>query len=166
MCGPGKIDDDEQATTGGDHVGDNQDDTNDDQDEITFVISEDTKVRPSTIEDASTRELVNTIVANTKQHIAAQISLVSAEPETPRKGGLAHVIMQTALGQLADDASGKSKYVGIFFDVKVAGESNSRPQYRQPPLRPDYFKRLMDMARTRKNPDEEAIAESDCFFFG
>jgi hypothetical protein len=159
---------DEEATAGMDDTNDVVMDDAGDDSEITFVIpgSGDAPqiiVRPNTIQDISTRELVNTIIANTKQHIAAQISLVAAEPETPHKGGLAHVIMQTALGQV-DASKTKNKYIGIFFDVKVAGESNSRPHYRQPPLRPEFYKRLIDMARTRKDPAEDSITENDCFF--
>ena len=110
------------------------------------------RINVNSITDPSKRQMVDSVIANTQQHIAAQIVLISGSPDTPHKGGLAQAVMTSAFGRVqpvVDSDPNKNKYIGIFLDVKTTGEPNHRPNIRQPPLRPDPYKRLIEMARGR-----------------
>ena len=127
------------------------------------------KIKASSVTDPAKRQIVESIIANTQQHIAAQICLLPVSPLEPHKGGLQKAVMQTALGKIkaiVDESDpGKSKYIGIFYDTKVTGEANSKPHLRVPPLRPEPFKRLIELARTRDTADDdETISDGDMFF--
>lgn len=151
-------------------------DASDDNDIIFVIPATDTTAAPNrinvnSISDPSKRQLVESVIANTQQHIAAQIVLISGSPDTPHKGGLAQAVMTSAFGRVQpviDGDPNKSKYIGIFLDVKTTGEPNHRPNIRQPPLRPEPYKRLIEMARSRGRGDEtetdDGIDETDMFF--
>ncbi len=67
-----------------------------------------------------------------------------------RGGGIAHGTSQ--------------KYVGIFYDPKVAGESTVRPHLRCPNFRPQHMKKLIGVALKLKDDEGEAIDEGDLYF--
>ena len=110
-------------------------------------------VKASVVPDGPKREMLDSIIANTRQNMNAQIALISQEPDVPHPHGLHTAVMETPLGKLRGcpdpDDPAKSKYVGIFFDPKVSGEANHRPQLRMPPLRMDNYRRLIELARAR-----------------
>ena len=112
---------------------------------------------------------MDSIVANTRQTIKAQICLVAQEPEVPHPHGLFAAMMETPAGKLRGAPNEKdpsqSKYVGIVFDPKLAGEANHRPQLRVPPLRLDNYKRLIELARGRFGTEVgDDIPEGDLYF--
>ena len=110
-------------------------------------------VKASTVQDGPKREMLDSIITNTRQNVSAQITLVSQEPDAPHPHGLHVALMETPVGKLRGSHNekdpGHSKYIGIFFDPKVSGEANHRPQWRMPPLRMDNYKRLIELARGR-----------------
>jgi hypothetical protein len=57
------------------------------------------------------------------------------------------------VGQLRESPSpsdpSASKYIGIFYDQKLSGEANHKPQLRVPTLRYESLKRLIELARSR-----------------
>ena len=61
--------------------------------------------------------MLESIIANTRQHIATQIKLVVQEPDTAHPHGLLAAIMDTPVGQLRSSPSpsdpSASKYIGI-----------------------------------------------------
>jgi len=126
-------------------------------------------IKASSIEDGAKREILDSIVANTRQTIKAQICLVAQEPEVPHPHGLFAAMMETPAGKLRGAPNEKdpsqSKYVGIVFDPKLAGEANHRPQLRVPPLRLDNYKRLIELARGRFGTEVgDDIPEGDLYF--
>ena len=74
-------------------------------------------IKASSIEDGAKREILDSIVANTRQTIKAQIRLVAQEPEVPHPHGLFAAMMETPAGKLRGAPNEKdpsqSKYVGI-----------------------------------------------------
>jgi len=128
-----------------------------------------TTVKASAVHEGPKREMLESIIANTRQHIEAQIQLVVQEPDEPHPHGLHAEIMATPVGKLrgspspADPAS--SKYIGVFYDPKLSGEANHRPQLRVPPLRYEPFKRLIELARGRFGPEVgDDIPDGDLYF--
>ena len=59
-----------------------------------------TIVKASAIQDGARRDLLDSIINNTRQNIAAQIHLVPQEPDTPYPHGLPAAVMATPLGKL------------------------------------------------------------------
>ena len=126
-------------------------------------------VRASAVHDGPKREMLESIIANTRQHIAAQIKLVVQEPDTAHPHGLHAAVMETPVGQLRGSPSpsdpSASKYIGIFYDPKLSGEANHRPQLRVPPLRYESLKRLIELARSRFGAVVgDDIPEGDLYF--
>ena len=57
--------------------------------------------------------------------------------------------------------------MGVFYDVKLSGECDSRPQWRMPTLRGEHLKRLLEIARSRfpvEEVDNNEIPEGDLYF--
>ena len=83
-----------------------------------------TIVRASVVHEGPNRDMLESIIANTRQHIAAQIKLVVQEPDTPHLHGLHAAVMDTPVGQLRGSPSpsdpSASKYIGIFYDPQFA----------------------------------------------
>ena len=127
-------------------------------------------MRASAAHDGPKREMLESIIANTRQHIEAQIQLVVQEPDTPRPHGLHAAVMETPVGQLCgspcpSDPSA-SKYIGVFYDPKVSGQANHWPQLRVPPMRYESFKRLIEFARIRFGVEVgDDIPEGDLYLF-
>jgi hypothetical protein len=127
-------------------------------------------VRASAVHEGPKRDMLESIIANTRQHIAAQIKLVVQEPDTAHPHGLLAAVMDTPVGQLRGSPSpsdpSASKYIGIFYDPKLSGEANHRPQLRVPPLRYESLKRLIELARSRFGVEVgDDIPEGDLYFF-
>ncbi len=57
-----------------------------------------------------------------------------------------------------------SRYVGILYDPKNAGEATHRPQLRVPPLRMDLHKAAMDVAFKRRGGDGVDLDDGDLYF--
>ena len=97
--------------------------------------------------------MLESINANTRQHIAAHIKLGVQEAGTAHPHGLHAAIMETPMVQLHGSPSpsdpSASKYIGIFYDPQLSGEANHKPQLRVPPLRYESLKRLIEEARSR-----------------
>ena len=112
-------------------------------------------VKASQVQDVARRETIRSIMSATRQHTAAQIHLITQDPQDPHPHGLSlsAALTATAGGKLRGDPQpdnpAKSKYIGVFYDFKVAGEANHRPMMRVPPLRADQLRRLIDIARSR-----------------
>lgn len=125
-----------------------------------------TLVRASMVQDQAKRDMLDDIINSTRQTIAAHIHLLPQEPSEPHNHGLLGAVMGTPLGKLRGspdlDTPIKSKYIGVFYDPKVAGEANHRPMQRIPPLRSEPMRRLLDVALNRFGPDE--IPEGDLYF--
>ena len=73
------------------------------------------------------------------------------------------------MGQLRGSPSpsdpSASKYIGTFYDPKLSGEGNHRPQLRVPPLQDESFKRLAELARSRFGVEVgDDIPEGDLYF--
>jgi hypothetical protein len=87
-------------------------------------------VRASAVHEGPNRDMLESIIANTRQHIAAQIKLVVQEPDTAHPHGLHAAVMATPVGQLRGSPSpsdpSASKYIGIFYDPKLSGDANHR----------------------------------------
>ncbi len=110
------------------------------------------------------RDIVDSIVRQTRQQIQAQIVLLDGSD--PR---MLQELQATALGRMIgerDTSSRKeSKYVGIVFDVKNYGEACHRPQLRVPPFRSENYRTIMDIAGQRKaNTDSTTIMDGDVYF--
>ena len=145
-------------------------------DEIIFHLPAKDSAKASTVVKASDvtgpkREMLDSIISNTRQNIAAHIHLIPQEPDEPHPHGLVAALMATPLGKLRGAPNpkdpAKSKYIGIFYDPKVAGEANHRPQLRVPPLRSEPLRRLVELARSRVGPTEvtdEELPEGDIYF--
>ena len=60
----------------------------------------------------------------------------------------------------------KSSYIGIFYDPKLGGEANHRPQQRIPPLRAEPLRRLVEIARSRLGADvqDDELPDGDLYF--
>jgi len=149
--------------------------TNTDDDDIAFHLpSKDgntpsVSVKASTVQDGPKREMLDSIITNTRQNVIAQITLISQEPDEPHPHGLHVAIMGTPVGKLRGSPNDKdpaqSKYIGIFFDPKLSGEANHRPQWRMPPLRMDNYKRLIELARGRFGETVgDDILDGDLYF--
>ena len=91
-------------------------------------------VRPSTITDSTKREMVESIIAATRQNFAANVHLVRQVTEPPRPNGLQGALMATPLGKVPKNTP---TYVGVFYDPKMSAEASRRPAIRVPPLRQD-----------------------------
>jgi hypothetical protein len=115
------------------------------------------------------RDMLDSIINNTRQNIAAQIHLIAVEPDEPHPHGLPAAVNATPLGKLRGAPcprdTNKSKYVGIFYDPKVAGEANHRPLLRVPPLRVEPYRRLIDLAlgRCPEMTDAGEIPDGDLY---
>jgi hypothetical protein len=128
-----------------------------------------TTIRASAVQDGPKREMLDSIILNTRQLIEAQIQMVVQEPVEPHPHGLHAAIMATPVGNLRGspnpDDPASSKYIGVFYDPKLSGEANHRPQLRVPPLRYELFKRLIELARGRFGPEVgDDIPEGDLCF--
>ena len=127
-------------------------------------------VQANTIHDGAKRDLLDSIINNTRQKLAAQIHLVPQKPDEPYPHGLPAVVMATPLGKLRGspqpDEPAKSKYIGVFYDAKLAGEANHRPMQRIPLLRSEPMSRLIELAKGRLGTevDPENIPEGDVYF--
>ena len=149
-----------------------------DMDDIAFRLpptgdsNEPTVVKASQVQDGARRETIRSIMSATRQHIAAQIHLIPQDPEAhPHPhGGLSAALMATAGGKLRGepqpDNPTKSKYIGVFYDFKVAGEANHRPMLRVPPLRAEQLRRLVDIARSRFGDEvaNDELPKGDLYF--
>ena len=126
-------------------------------------------IKASSIEDGAKREILESIVANTRQTMNAQICLISQDPE-PSPHGLFAAMMETPACKLRGSPNEKdpsqSKYVGVVYDPKVSGEANHRPQLRVPPLRIENCKRLIELARGRFGQEvgDDDLPEGDLYF--
>ena len=56
-------------------------------------------MRASAVHDGPKREMLESIIANTRQHIATQGKLVVQEPDTAHPHGLHAAVMETPVGQ-------------------------------------------------------------------
>ena len=132
--------------------------------------NEPTVVKASQIQDGARREAIRTIMSATRQHIAAQIYMISQGPQEPHPHGLSAELTATAGGKLRGepqpDNPAKSKHIGIFYDFNVAGEANHRPMLRVPPLRAEQLRRLIDLVRSRFGAEvaEDEIPKGDLYF--
>ena len=129
-------------------------------------------VKASQVQDVARRETIRSIMSATRQHIAAQIHLITQDPQDPHPHGLplSAALTATAGGKLRGDPQpdnpAKSKYIGIVNDFKVAGEANHRPMLRAPPLRADQLRRPIDIARSRFGNEVagDEIPKGDLYF--
>jgi hypothetical protein len=148
-----------------------------DMDDVAFRLpptgdsSEPTVVKASQVQGGAKRETIRSIMSATRQHIAAQIHLIPQDPDPPYAiGGLSAALAATAgrklRGEPQPDNPTKSKYIGIFYDLKVAGEANHRPMLRAPPLRAEQLRRLVDLARSRFGAEvaDDEIPKGDLYF--
>ena len=100
------------------------------------------------------REVVLSSLQRARKNLAANVVLINKD----NPDGLSAQLAQTALGQLRgnlDQANPtRSRYVGIFFDVKCGGEATHRPNLRIPPLQRGEasMKPLLEAARARLIP--------------
>ena len=143
-------------------------------DDITFRLpakggQEPTIMKASMVQDGIRREMLDSIIHNTRQNIAAQVTLIAQEPNTPHPHGLHATIMGSPLGKLRGiprpQDPAKSKYIGVFYDPKVSGEANHRPMQRVPPLRAELVRRLLDLAKSRFGSQEgDGVPEGDLYF--
>jgi hypothetical protein len=134
---------------------------------------EPTVVKASQVQDGPRREMLDSIIGSTRQQMAAHIHLVSQEldQDPPHPLGLKGVLMDntplgSARGAPEPSNPARSKYIGIFYDPKLAGEANHRPMIRVPPLRTDKFQELVTAARSRfgaEVPDGE-LPPGDLYF--
>ena len=164
-----------KANTDEDNVAPDTDEKPEDQsDELVFMLpSKDggcTSVRASSIADTSKKEMLDMIISQTKAQIAANIHLVPIKLLEDSDGESASLTTRMARtpackfeGAPNTTNPSKSKYVGIFFDVKLAGEANSRPALRTPPLQADRYKTLISACLQRHGPTED-LTEGDIFF--
>ena len=76
--------------------------------------------------------MLDSIIANTRQHIAAHIKLVAQEPDMAHPHGLLVVVMDTPVGQLRGSPSpsvpSASKYIGICLRPKVVRRGEPQPE--------------------------------------
>ena len=143
-------------------------------DDITFRLpskggQEPTIMKASMVQDGIRREMLDSIIHNTRQNIAAQVTLIAQEPNKPHPHGLHATIMGSPLGKLRGiprpQDPAKSKYIGVFYDPKVSGEANHRPMQRVPPLRVELVRRLLDIAKSRFGSQEgDGVPEGDLYF--
>ena len=84
-----------------------------------------TSIKASSIQDGAKREIVESIVANTRQNNQAQICLIAQEPDEPHPNGLFAAMMETPVCKLRGAPNEKdpaqSKHIGIFFDPELSG---------------------------------------------
>ena len=126
-------------------------------------------MKASMVQDGIRREMLDSIIHNTRQNIAAQVTLIAEEPSKPHPYGLHATIMGSPLGKLRGiprpQDPAKSKYIGVFYDPKVSGEANHRPMQRVPPLRAELVRRLLDLAKSRFGSQEGGgVPEGDLYF--
>ena len=143
--------------------------TNDDPHDIVFHLPAADGTQPtlvikaSSVQDGHKREMLDSIINSTRQHIAAQIHLIAQEPDEPHPRGLQAAVMDTPVGKMRGAPMtanpSTSKYIGIFYDPKVAGEANHRPMTRVPPLRAEQVRRLVELTRGRFGTSEVAADE-------
>jgi len=118
------------------------------------------------------RKMLNDMIRVLRQQMAARIHLVSQQDsDPPNERGLQGVLMDTTVLRVARGAPdpskpSRSKYIGIFFDPKLAGEASQMPMIRVPPLRASQLHELVTAARTRfgaEVPDNE-LPPGDLYF--
>ena len=99
------------------------------------------------------REIVQSALQRARKNLAANVVLLNKDNPI----GLKSLLARTALGELRGAVDlvtpARSKFVGIFFDVKCSGEATRRPHLRIPPLqRGDAILNLLEAARARFAP--------------
>ncbi len=127
-------------------------------------------MKASSLTDSTQHEILDSTLNTTRQTMAGQIVSVSQESEEPHFGGLQRAVMQTAMktarGVPNLKEPSKSKLIGIFYDVKLSGECDNRPQWRMPTLRVEHLTRLVEIARGRFPAEEvgsNGIPEGDIY---
>ena len=96
------------------------------------------------------REIAQSALQRARKNLAANVVLLNKDSPI----GLNSLLARTSLGQLRGAVDlikpARSKFVGIFFDVKCTGEATHRPHLRIPPLqRGDATLNLLEAARAR-----------------
>ena len=149
-------------------------DTEDVDDDVVFMLQQSdgttTNVRSSSIGNTGQKELLDSIMAQTKAQIAANIHLVPLELETVPDEAVPALITRMlrtpackVKGSPNTTNPAKTKYVGIFFDVKLAGEATHRPALRIPPLQAAKYQGMLKDVMQRHEPTEE-LNDGDVFF--
>ncbi|MFM7987807.1 MAG: hypothetical protein ACKPKO_51695, partial [Candidatus Fonsibacter sp.] len=109
-------------------------------------------IKASSIEDGAKREILESIVANARQTMKAQICLISQDPE-PSPHGLFAAMRETPACKLRGSPNGNTRVnpntLELSMTQQVSKEANHRPQRRVPSLRIEHCKRLIELARGR-----------------
>ena len=147
-----------------------------DEDDVAFVLpaseegQESRTVKISQVQ-CEKRIKLETLVRDARTQLKAQLHFVAVDPETEYEHGLGAELMKAAAfqrqGMPSHSEPELSRYVGIFFDVKLSGEPSHRPNLRVAGLRQETFSQYVSMVMKRHVPAdaEPCIGCGDLFSF-
>jgi len=100
------------------------------------------------------REVVLSSLQRARKNLAANVVLINKDSPDGLSAQLAKTVLGQLRGNLDQANPARSKYVGIFYDVKCSGEATHRPNLRIPPLQRGEasLKPLLEAARARLIP--------------
>ena len=165
---------------------DNEDDEPKIKDEDDDVIFEfdmpgtDNTTIPSTVKASALEEdnkmVVDGIWEHTKTMMKANITFLSQDMDD--SGEMIAEFLKTPAAKFTGEVAprgqkgGVSQYTGIFFDCKISGESNVRPDQRIPRFRYEPYERFLNMVLNRQcepnstpeNVENKEAPPSDLYF--